>query len=287
MKMKKASKIMALVLAVAMIIALMPVMMVSAATNPAIPSATSPYVAGVPTVTFTVNYTMTAVAGTDQVTLLVTKDTADVTYSDPGTNTQPNNIVYIDQVPYSATGSFTFVADVPATTSTYYVKVGGTDITSPASATTVVTLTQTTYTVSGYVAVAGATATIVGTQYSATADADGKFTITAVPAGTYDLALSKKGALTRTIPIGALSADTEVSVATNKIPLFIGDGNADGLINNDDLLGVKGIFGKANGGSGYDSLYDVNNDNIINNDDLLAVKGSFGKAISSYSTWVK
>lgn len=283
---------MALVVAVAMVLCLMPVMMVSAAsftsTGDGITKVTAPVTAD-PTITFTVEYQMTATTS-DQVTLLVTKDTEAITY----TNGQPDNIKYIDQVPYTvpAVGTsayFTFVIDKPevGTTTYYYVKVGGSEITQPASKTAEVKVDSLGFTVTGYVAVAGSTATIGGTQLSATADADGLFTINNVPAGTYDLTLAKKGALTRTILIGTLSSNLEVSVSTNKIPLFIGDGSGDGIINNDDLLGVKGVFGKADGITGYDPLYDVNNDNIINNDDLLSVKGSFGKSTSSYLPWVK
>ena len=72
-----------------------------------------------------------------------------------------------------------------------------------------------------------------------------------------------------------------------KISLFIGDGNADGSINNDDLMGVKGCFLKTPGDPGYDERFDVNNDNSINNDDLMAVKASFLKTPVDYPVWVK
>lgn len=124
MKMKKASKIMALVVAVAMVIALMPVMMVSAAVSPiTISDVSISDVVGDATLSkVTVTYATDATVGA-QMTLLVTEVSPTVTYDTVDT-TKPINVVYIDQ--FDKSTSKDFVVDKAALAGkTIYIKMGG------------------------------------------------------------------------------------------------------------------------------------------------------------------
>jgi len=124
MKMKKASKIMALVVALVMVIALFPTMMVSAEVSPiTIGEIVISDVVGDATLSsVTVNYTTDTTVG-DQMTLLVTEVSSGVTYT-TGTDPQPNNVVYIDQ--FDKSTSKEFVVDKAALAGrTIYIKMGG------------------------------------------------------------------------------------------------------------------------------------------------------------------
>jgi len=289
MKIKKTSKIMALALAV--VVAFVPAMMVSAATinqtGATLAAGTIP--AGATTVQFTVTYTLTSADAGDQITTLVTKGSDTITYSDPPANTLPTNISYIDQVTYDAqVNTFTFSVDVPAVTTNYYVKVGGTGITDPADGSTVLTITPAGWKVYGYVNVpvaVGATVAI-GTA-TATTDATGKFEITGISDGTHNLTISANSALTRTIPVTVSGADYEVSTSTNPVSLMFGDTDTDNDVDMVDLGNVKDQFNKVSTDIGYNIGFDFDRDGDIDMADLGNTKDNFNKISTDYPVWSK
>lgn len=238
----------------------------------------------------------TASAEVEQVTILAVKGLSEAPAA------AETNIKYIDQQAASETITFNnaqvtgfeFVVDkddFSAADPNLFIKLGGTALNSatPGQNPVVIAETSTTFKVYGYVnvpAAVGATASL-GEGLSATTDADGKFTIENVDAGTYNLTINAKSALERTIPVTVVDADVEVSLVTNKISLMFGDTDGNGKIELDDLLAIKGTFNKLTTDTGYNAAYDLDSNGKIELDDLLAIKGNFNKLITNYPAWVK
>lgn len=299
MTIRKSSKVMALAICFAMLLTAMPFVALADGETLTIGTITvSEPVEGL--VTVTVPYTAENV---DQVTILavVGGETAPAEIS-------AENIGYIDQQDAEKTveieedvfvTAFQFVIDTERFTEEdgfLHIKMGGTALEVAQSADPMEIVVETTgsFKVFGYVEVpvaVGATVSL-GEGLSASTDADGKFEITGVSAGTYNLIVSAKSALTRTIPIIVEDADVEVSLETKKIDLLFGftgqqDGGEPIIIDGVDLMAIKNSFGRLNGFEGYDEKYDFNNDGIIDGVDLMLIKNNFGKTSSSYSGWVK
>jgi len=245
-------------------------------------------------ITITVPYTAENV---EQVTILAARggDTEPTTYDS-------NNIAYIDQqaaetnitVGESTFTGFQFVVDYTkfnATTNKLYIKMGGTALGTAAKAENPVIVVEavTSYKVFGYVNVTEVpkvpiTVTLAQGLIAST-DATGKFEITGANPGTYDLVISAKSALPRTIPVTITNADAEVSVDANKIPLFFGDTDGSGGIVFADLVAIKTAYNKKSGDDGYDVNCDLNNNGTVEFADLVTVKSNYNK--TSYDTWTK
>lgn len=301
MKMKKASKIMALVLAVAMIIALMPVMMVSAADPGLLIGAItmSEPVGGV--LTFKVPYTATDV---DQVTVLAVIGSSTDTIAPAATDA---NIAYIDQQVSTTTivigttpeTGFEFKVDTNRFTTTntkIFIKIGGSAIGNAIDGETKTYAPPVVgVSVTGYVQTYSAGATITITKASdsivvgtTTTGVDGLFTLTAIAPNDYNLVITAKSALTRTIPVTVAALPVEVSTSTHKIDLMFGDINNSGKIEINDIAIIKGLFNKVlNVDATYDASADLNDSGKIEINDLALVKGLFNKTATNYDTWVK
>ncbi len=296
MKMKKASKIMALVVAVAMVIALFPTMMVSAATASVIDTANVRGDKVGDVVNFTVPYTLTAgTVGSDQATILVIKKSKVVGVADPYAityldveQTKPDNIIFIDQATYDATTSFTFQIVLPLESENYLIKIGGTEIgsTGVSSLEYPLVVTPAGFTVSGYVQAytSGATVTLA-TGVSTTTDVDGKFTFANVLPADYSLVVTAKSALPRTIPV-TVATDVLVAPSTNKITLMYGDINNSGKIDVSDLGIVKSLFNRLSNAPDFNINADLNDSGKIDVSDIGLLKSLFSKTSANYAPWV-
>lgn len=227
--------------------------------------------------TFTVPYT--ASDEVEQVTILATVggDTAP-------TPTQAN-IVYVNQEVKDADGyTFKVAKDKFSTeTDTLYVRLGGTMITTAQEGSKAVEIASVTqgYKVTGYT-IAGANVAIG--EKSDVADDTGYFEIADVASGDHTVVITAKAAIARSIAITVGAADYAISSsADDMVNIFIGDVSGEGNIDNTDLNGIKGIFGKATGDATYNEAYDIDSSGLIDNTDLNTVKGAFGKSAASYN----
>jgi large repetitive protein len=57
---------------------------------------------------------------------------------------------------------------------------------------------------------------------------------------------------------------------------LFGDGNGDGVVDEDDLLAFASAYGTGSGGPGYQDYFDYNADGVIDEDDLLAFADRYG-----------
>lgn len=192
-------------------------------------------------------------------------------------------IVYIDQFPADANGDWTkeFIPREGVTGNSIRIFLGGEDVESPLELDPIPLSSG--YTVSGYVdvpAAVGATVTLDGA--SVETGENGYFEIENVADGTYDLVISAKSALPRTISVTVDGENVAVSSSDSKITLMFGDINEDEIINVTDLVLVKGKFNKESSDGEYDVNCDLNNDGIINVTDLVTIKGNFNKESKDY-----
>ena len=105
-----------------------------------------------------------------------------------------------------------------------------------------------------------------------------EFTISNVPAGKYDLVVTKDAHLKYTVKNVEVS-NTDLDLTTHSNPairtitLLAGDVNGNGIINEDDLniIWLPTNYLKNAGDAGVNALADVNGDGIINEDDLNIV----------------
>ena len=285
MKTSKRAKILGLVIGTLMLMSIVP--MVASAADPSLTIGAitmDSSVAG--ELSFVVPYTATEV---DQVTVLAVMGGATEPVADA------TNIVYIDQQASTTATSFGFKVDTTklAGQTKIYIKIGGTAITSAVPGTDQI-IPQAGVSVTGYVETYSTGATITITKVSdstvvgtTTTNADGLFTFTQIAPGDYNLAISAKSALTRTIPVTVATTNNEVSLVGNKVTLKYGDTDGNGKIELDDLMAIKGTFNKLLGAPEYNANYDLDSNGKIELDDLMAIKGNFNQTISNYLPWVK
>jgi hypothetical protein len=287
MRVIKRSKILALALSLAMLICAMPMM--ASAEEPAAPISideVSVVDAGEGLLDVTVSYTTTEEAG-DQITILATVSTDEIT------SDNANNIIaYIDQFARAdATGEFTFKMDSDKLLdSNVYVKMGGTNVASPAEMTGTFTETSDGVKVFGYVTVPGATVSL-GDQETET-DENGYFEFVNVSAGSYTITIDKRGAIARTVAVTVADADVAVSEEDDEIELIMGNfytDDDDGLpkINVYDLTVFLNNFGKTTQDDDYDEMFNLYTDDDdglpkINVYDLTVFLNNFGKTSADY-----
>lgn len=156
-------------------------------------------------------------------------------------------------------------------------------------------LTQEVYKVSGYIesdfqlstatgskAREGFKVEIVGTAFNALTDANGYFEIKDVPAGTYDIKISKPCYLTRHITNISVNSDKELSAKSTPISLWIGDVNENGSINMEDIMIICKSFNSNAGDNNYKECRDLNCDGAINIEDIVIVAKHFNSISSDY-----
>lgn len=283
MKTGKKTCLLALVMITIMLMATVP-MVASAAADLSIGTITmTGPVDGV--LSFTVPYTATDV---ENVTVLAVIGSGQ---TEPAT-IDSNNIAYINQQAASGATSFEFKVDVARFTpenNTIFIKIGGTAIDTAKAGDPIVYGAQPSgYTVSGYVQTYSAGATItISVDKSADTDANGQFILENVAPGEYNLVISAKAALPRTIPVTVTDSNVVVSTSDNKIGLMYGDVNSSGAIDNNDLMSVQDLFNKDLNAAEYSAEVDLNDSGTIDNNDLMVIQDYFNKAIADYIAWVK
>lgn len=291
--MQKKSKVLALFLCMAMLVAAMPLMAYAEGESLSIGEITKTGpVEGL--ITFTVPYTAENV---DQVTILAVVGGEEF----PEISEDGDNIGYIDQQDADTTISidgedvtaFQFVVEESRFSSEnayIHIKMGGTAIDSPETANPIIVCEDTTsFKVYGYVdvpAAVGATVSL-GDGLSANTDANGYFEIEGVQSGSYTASISAKSAITRSIPIEVVDEDVELSTSSKKITLMFGDTDGNGKIELEDLLSVKDTFKKEASDALYNANFDLDSNGKIELEDLLTIKDNFKKNTDDYEEWVK
>ena len=155
------------------------------------------------------------------------------------------------------------------------------------------------FTVSGYIAPdfvttsatapkvnAGFKVELVGTGKSAVTDGNGYFEIKDVAAGTYTIKITKDNYLAREIANVQVSANKELSTATEPLLMWAGDmiinGVQDGAINLEDIMEICKSFNAVAGDDSYVEGSDLNKDGAINLEDIMIVAKHFNKVSSDY-----
>ena len=109
---------------------------------------------------------------------------------------------------------------------------------------------------------------------TASVEAGGAFTVSGVPAGSYNVRVKSPKNLAKIVAV------TKASGATNGISVFLpgGDGNNDNSVDSTDFGLFIGAYGAdANiPGSGYDPGADFNNDRMVDSSDFGILIGNFG-----------
>ncbi len=109
-------------------------------------------------------------------------------------------------------------------------------------------------------------------NYSATTDASGYFTVTAPGPGAYDYRVKNPQTL-------ANAGNAALANGTNAVEmglLLTGDANNDNCVNVQDFSLLKNTFGKSVGDPGYDARADFNGDTSISVVDFNLQKNNFG-----------
>jgi len=123
-------------------------------------------------------------------------------------------------------------------------------------------------------------------SFSAITDEKGYFEIRDVPAGTYNIKISKTNYLTREIENFTVDTDVELSTSENPILLWAGDleidGVQDGAVNMSDIIELCKHFNYVKGEANYSEQLDLNLDGAINLEDVLIVAKHFNSTALNY-----
>lgn len=188
------------------------------------------------------------------------------------------SVLYIDQATADANGDVTFDGWIPKNDEKATVYLGGTGADKPVLlgylAAASRTITGTVFEVPATANEATVTFTGVantdteGTEFTATADANGAYTIK-VPEGSYKVKVEIDNYLSYEEDY-TVNADA----AYDNVTLLGGDVNADGAINDADITKL------VNGGS-YGADCDIDGDGTVDFDDLMVVLNNYGKTTAS------
>ncbi len=107
-----------------------------------------------------------------------------------------------------------------------------------------------------------------------TADSNGAFTVSGIPAGTYDITVKNAQTLTNKKTALSLSGTTNVNFGT----LLTGDANDDDIVDISDFSILRTTFLKACGGAGFDTRADFNGDCIVDISDFSLLRTNFLRA---------
>lgn len=291
MRVSKKSKILALALSLTMLMCVMPMLAMAEVSSAPIAIAedgVSVEDIGDGLLEVTITYDVTEEAG-DQITLLATVTQDEITEGNAN-----EVIAYIDQFARAeATGTFKFKMDSTKLDGTsVYVKIGGSNVETPAEAIGTFTETSEGVKVFGYVTVAGATVKL-DDDTTTTTDADGRFEFVNVTAGDYTITIDKRGAIARTVEVTVAGEDVAVS-EEDEIELIMGnfytDDEDDGIgrINVSDLTLLLNYFNKTSQDDDFDEMFnlytDDENDGIakINVSDLTLFLNNFNRTSEDY-----
>ncbi|MDP4264906.1 MAG: DUF4082 domain-containing protein [Bacteroidota bacterium] len=113
------------------------------------------------------------------------------------------------------------------------------------------------------------------TVFTATTNANGQFTVSGVPVGTYNIGVKNIHTLRRVMVGQALVAGgNNIDFGT----LLEGDVNNDNFVTLSDLSLLINSFNKTTGDPGYDARADLNNDNFVTLSDLSILINNFNQA---------
>jgi subtilase family serine protease len=119
----------------------------------------------------------------------------------------------------------------------------------------------------------GTTTASASTQTVTPAAADGSFTLTGVPAGTYTLGVKGSKWLKRDVTLSTSGGN----VTGLNVSLLGGDANGDNQVTALDLLAVKNAYNTVLGAPNYNAAADFNCDGQVTALDLLIVKLNYNK----------
>jgi 3D (Asp-Asp-Asp) domain-containing protein len=122
-----------------------------------------------------------------------------------------------------------------------------------------------------------------GTAVSATTDAAGRFQL-ALPAGRYDIVVSKQGYLTRRVQQFA-TGSASLGTAAKPLDMWVGDFVADGAINMSDIMEVAKYFNSVKGDGTYVESRDVNADTAINMSDIMLISRHMNTVSTDYAAY--
>lgn len=190
------------------------------------------------------------------------------------------SVLYIDQATADANGDVTFDGWIPKNDEVATVYLGGTGADEPvllgylaaASRTITGTVLEVPATANeATVTFTGTAGDTVGTEETATADANGAYTIK-VPEGSYKVKVEIDNYLSYEKDYTVNADDTYENVT-----LLGGDVNADGVINNADVTEL------VSGGS-YNVACDIDGNGTVDYYDLMIVLNNYGKTTDSEET---
>ena len=130
--------------------------------------------------------------------------------------------------------------------------------------------------------IGGATVEAVGTAgegtFSTTAGANGSFTLTDLPEGTYDVTASFSGykGLTQQRPVTA-GATTTLDFALQPVDPLPGDVNDDGIVDSRDLRAIAAALNTQQGDASFDVSLDLQIDGVIDIVDVARAAMNFVK----------
>jgi hypothetical protein len=113
--------------------------------------------------------------------------------------------------------------------------------------------------------------------FTPTTDTYGKFTLTGIVPGTYEVRVKHSHTLQRLKTVTLTSGMTAINFGT----LLEGDANNDNRISTADLLILATTYGKCQGISGYDPRADFNGDICITSRDFSLLAKNYGKTGAS------
>lgn len=283
MKIKKATKLLALAISAIMLVSIVP-MVASAAAELSIGTITMD-TSETGILSFTVPYT--ASSEVEQVTVLAVVGSGDTA---PAT-ADNTNIAYIDQQASEGNPSFTFKVATDrfnTTNNKLFIKIGGTAIDSAKEGVPQEIGTTVTFTITGIVtpisnindaaedAKIQVTATLkdssgntVATKIANTAD--GVYQFDAVAAGEYTVEFTRAGALKKN-PLLVNTANAVNSIVDLGITaLYNFDINMDGYIDETDAYAIVSFYDTYPGDGIYDPIYDTNLDGYVDETDAYGV----------------
>ncbi len=117
----------------------------------------------------------------------------------------------------------------------------------------------------------GSTSAIYGA--TVTTDQNGVFTVTGIPAGTYQVRVKNAHTLASSFPVTLVAGANTVALGT----LREGDADGNNLVNITDFSLLATSFGKTQGTTGFNANADFNEDDIVNVSDFSLLAQNFNQ----------
>ena len=118
----------------------------------------------------------------------------------------------------------------------------------------------------------GATTSATITE-TVTAAADGTFSLTGIPAGTYTLSIKGSRSLRKDMAVDTTSG----TVSGLTVPLLAGDLNGDNAVTLSDLAMLRAAYGSTPTSTNWNPNADLNGDGAVTLSDLAILRANYGK----------